>query len=88
MKLWVAGSQCLNDSSVIGESDLSSNFLQHFITSYCRWLSCYKLAVDTLRMSDPLRVFYLGFLQPSEKQLYSSIKMGIFRKKHLSAEAR
>ena len=52
-----------------------------------RWLSCYDVSVGTIRMWDPLTVFYFAFLPQDDRVLYQSILTSIYKQRDLSKEA-
>lgn len=51
-----------------------------------RWLSCYDVAVETLRMWDVLSIFYYAYLNTEDKETYKPIMLNIYRKRKLESE--
>ena len=48
-----------------------------------RWLSCYDVAVETLRMWDILTLFYFSYMSTDDKETYRPIILSIYRKRKL-----
>ena len=53
-----------------------------------RWLSMYDVTVSTLRMMDPLSIFYFSFLSQDKKTQHRFIMDSIFANHQVSAESR
>ena len=51
-------------------------------------MSCYDVAISTLRMLDALEVYYQAYLLTELASAYSPVMVQIFRKWNVSMEAR
>ena len=49
-----------------------------------RWLSCYDLALSTMRLWDAYQIFYYGFLSSSMKLTYKAVLIRLMKKHNLS----
>lgn len=62
--------------------------IEYLLFVFFRWLSCYDLAVGTLRLMDAYQICYQAFLPKDMKPTYSAVKLGIFRRRNVSNKAR
>ena len=61
---------------------MPDQFIEH------RWLSCYDVAVSTLRLIDAYQLFYYGFLPPANKFVYQAVVLQLVRKYGLDTTER
>ena len=53
-----------------------------------RWLSAYDLSLSTLRLLEPLYLFYFSFLSAADKLIYQEIQEEILTSKSVSPDAK
>ena len=51
-----------------------------------RWLSAYDRSLDVLRMWDCYKLFYYGFLTPSDRATYEDVMSDILRRRNVGAQ--
>lgn len=59
-----------------------------FLFLFFRWLSCYDVAVSTLRLFDAYQLFYYAFLPDSMQITYKAQQVQLFRKYNFTPDAR
>ena len=53
-----------------------------------RWLSVYDVALDHVRLSDVLIVFYHSFISKRDQALYHPFVAGVFQKRKITSQGR